>query len=583
MSGNVKKVSSIRLRQAVIPRDEKFWEVRWLGRVSADEMHTTVNVVLAQIHDPRDRTINYDSRFTGAEHAANVSVAMLCLMAPGTIWRDGRLFASMHPAAMSKPFTRFCGDPDYHSPVPVLGSHGVWRRQKSTLPHGADESAPCIRMNGDEEVLLLPAVELIRYWFGGTSNLLHLVFLGLLENYVEFSECSLHPELKNTYVLATNFHPTDLEAILLARIAHDPLTRACAITVGDSIKRARAGNMRVYPSVTVPFRGESELNAIVRWSFKPGGGKKTFIGLIERVLSCVTPFPFERIVVAQPEHPRIHLDEDAGGLDIRSRRRLADDLDIEDDQLPDEGLAGLAVLLPDQSLAYPNLASVSVTRTARTPSRLVPGKMLTFRGTTPVGVGTTEVVGEQGTGVRATMVVDDDSVRERAVPPVFEDLFGAVGHIASKGMAAQAVAVSRRALPVAGHPVSFFPQDRALGTEARRWARQGGPNGRRAAVIEINHVGAYHYVVDPEDVEGKGYCIAVFRRHDGAQMAVTELERVLGLCARAKGVWKNEVFDPAVYLHDRLKHMSSLGSAAAYAVAITNKVKQLHRKATRAV
>jgi len=151
----------------------------------------------------------------------------------------------------------------------------------------------CVMATLRNEVrLIIPCMELIRFYFGSSSSLLSKLFLPPLNRdklYSEgkFSKGSGHLKIE----LAAGI--PGASAADVGRIFVDEAAWRTAVHVGASLLKASTAGLPAYPQAFFPFEGESDLVAAGKWlSF---GDKPHATFLVYSLRSCSHPFPFKSL------------------------------------------------------------------------------------------------------------------------------------------------------------------------------------------------------------------------------------------------------------------------------------------------
>lgn len=147
----------------------------------------------------------------------------------------------------------------------------------------------CLQVStGQDFRLVIPVIELIRFYFGSSSDLIARLF------HVPFVEDAF-------WVSATKdehgFAHVDLAAGLsgysasdVARIAFNVTARHAVKLISDSCIATSTAREKVYPKTFFPFTGETNLKISGTWIEQPDSPLKTF--LVFKILSCSHSFPF---------------------------------------------------------------------------------------------------------------------------------------------------------------------------------------------------------------------------------------------------------------------------------------------------
>jgi hypothetical protein len=141
----------------------------------------------------------------------------------------------------------------------------------------------------DGNRLIIPCMELIRFYFGSSSNLLSKLFLPPLNRKSLYSTASFDARSKYLFLqLAEKI--SGASAADIGRLHLSPLAWRAAAVVGASLLKASVAQQPIYPQALFPFEGETTLVAAGKWLSFAGRPCTTF--LVYNLRSCAHPFPF---------------------------------------------------------------------------------------------------------------------------------------------------------------------------------------------------------------------------------------------------------------------------------------------------
>jgi hypothetical protein len=152
-------------------------------------------------------------------------------------------------------------------------------------------------------VLVVPSMELLRFYLGANGLLLERILSGANAEERLYSRFYLNP---HTYTgkltlgegLGTAVAPT------VARIAFEPRARMAFYSIVKTGQVALINEKEWHPRMGFPFTGTTNLTADGVWI--EGDGVRTFVAL--KLVRCAYPYPFERLIFqtsdAAPLAPR---------------------------------------------------------------------------------------------------------------------------------------------------------------------------------------------------------------------------------------------------------------------------------------
>ena len=151
----------------------------------------------------------------------------------------------------------------------------------------------CVMVNlPDEKRLIIPCMELIRFYFGSSSSLLSKLFRPELNRKMlysdsHFDQFSRHLKLD----LATDI--SGVSAADIGRLRLDHKAWLAALQIGSSCLAASTTNQHSYPKTFFPFEGQTTLIASGKWLSFGNKPRNTFV--VYSLRSCSHPFPFKTL------------------------------------------------------------------------------------------------------------------------------------------------------------------------------------------------------------------------------------------------------------------------------------------------
>jgi len=275
---------------AVKTLGDGLFRVEWLGQVLRGTV-TSVSVVFAPWQ------INSDTGemgpAAGDHRTVAVPIAYLRMFRIGDLWQNGvatghrdlqarQTFslsiqdgaAQVMPAGV--PLEGTSGRPVYPLPFSVFAGH-----RENTQSH-------CVRLAvGNNLWLVIPCLELVRFYFGGSGSFLKRLFSGAFALDKLYKRCQFNSWTRTARVeLADDL--SGAAAATIARIALNTQAKRAASWIVNSAVAASANRLRYHPKTTFPFFGNTELTVDGRWIEQQGFR----IFLAEQIVRCTHPFPF---------------------------------------------------------------------------------------------------------------------------------------------------------------------------------------------------------------------------------------------------------------------------------------------------
>lgn len=281
-----------------LAKDEHCWRIDWFGAVTYAKRYRRASQPLIEIQlsqvpddlrDVSDLFVLKNDQWPKTRQI-NLPVGLLPLFKIGDIWRDGRLINS----------------PDYD--LAHFDNLWVGKNKTSLIKSGLPEDdggafylpiaqhpyhihhtqSYCVLVKSDSCNIVLPASELIRFYFGSSSTLVSRIFDA--------------PFSQKKFWISTDYDSRGTPKIHLApgisgcsasdigRIAFSKSARAAAEIIGNSCVAATANAERAYPKAVFPFDGSTDLVASGKWLTFDGNEHGVF--LVFKLISCTHPFPF---------------------------------------------------------------------------------------------------------------------------------------------------------------------------------------------------------------------------------------------------------------------------------------------------
>lgn len=344
-------------------RIEWFGDVSYAGRSGGRS--PMVTVTLARGHQGQwIRTdIVDDSPLT-----ASIPIAYLRLLRIGDIWVSGQRVGT-DPDSTRITFDNLQIDDSTTSVLPAgfpiedEGGEPTYLLPFSDFDgHRGHTGAFCARVRLPEGgFLVVPCMELIRFYFGDSGLLLKRLFSGATATdnlYLSAWRRDVSGAAHLTLAQGLPFPA----ARTVARIAFDRQAAKAAAWIAKSGVTAAAHSERYYPRTTFPLKGETNLTVEGRWLGRDE--RKAF--LVERILQCSHPFPFQRL------HVRTTTELAGDGPPGSSGRSKSSRRDAEPRRHKQELLEGfvtrallpMAVVADDIETPFPDLVGKPVHRMA---------------------------------------------------------------------------------------------------------------------------------------------------------------------------------------------------------------------------
>lgn len=300
------------------------WRIDWFGAVTYAERYQRESQPLIEVQisevpgdvNPNDLFCLKNDQWP-TTRTVRLPVGFLPLLRIGDIWHDGRRIDS----------------PDYD----IARFGGLWISRNEKIPikaglsddeenafylpishhpyHVRHTHSYCVLIKTDTHKIVVPSVELIRFYFGSSSNLMSRIFN------VPFSPENLWVGVEpgdtgGTPKIHLSPGISGLSASDIGRIAFSAEARSAVELIGDSCITATANGEQAYPKGIFPFEGITDLVASGKWL--PFGAQERGVFLVFKLISCTYPFPFSSLRYTSERKTTSNTNTQFGGPDKNS-------------------------------------------------------------------------------------------------------------------------------------------------------------------------------------------------------------------------------------------------------------------------
>lgn len=290
---------------SALPQDGRLWRIDWFGdlafpnraiRRTQPSLLLHLSCVLdGGFRDDPSVLLSPDSTSPARfQRKVWVSSGTLPLLRIGDIWCDGRLVAK--PDYELECFDDLLID---DTSVTLVKAGLNLDEQGFLLPlsehpwHVQCTHSYCVMVSlpGNRR-LIIPCIELIRFYFGSSSSLITKLFSPPLERKALYSNAQFDKRAGRLSLELAERVPGS-SAADLGRLHLNPIAWRVALHVGTSALKASLSNQPVYPQAFFPFEGLTNLIAAGKWLSFGSADRATFI--VYNLRSCSHPFPFRSL------------------------------------------------------------------------------------------------------------------------------------------------------------------------------------------------------------------------------------------------------------------------------------------------
>jgi hypothetical protein len=415
----------------------------------------------------------------------------------------------------------------------------------------------CIEYKNDPYGIIIPMVELIRFYYAGSTELCRSLFNGqfYLNEEKLFNKQKSYQGSDGEYVLQLRKEYTDDDAWVVARIACDQTAFRGARRIFESML-IMPTQEKAYPKTIPPFTGDTILTV---WGKEISSGNKSRFLVLE-IISCTGKFPYEQLTLIRDNFGRSP-ENDSGEWKSserndrpdRNREKLGEETIIWDDEEPDVSrgkyteylhhsrfaeLKGKEIKKPPKKTSdskYRHKEPSSAATTSLTTPSASPPEILHSTGEP------THEKSETAPSSFATTSAGDEIPkvgREKGLPATFDNF--------QKGIEAlgQREYIQCDYLVIIpsniDENVSFFPDAHG---EPVKWTRtHRGRRRRQVAICRVTLGKNVFYLFEIERMLKKSdkYTTLILYNHDLCVIEDTTLIEVLMYCARHRGAWLDD-------------------------------------------
>lgn len=290
--------------------DERMWRIDWFGEFhyppgnsnSQPSFRVAISPVLCDSTDS-DAILAATATNLNNQRQISLKVGFLNLVKIGDVWQNGQCIST--PDYQTEKFEKLV----INKTTANFIKAGLPIGGKFTLPldehpwHRLQTMSYCLCVAlPNEKRIIIPCVELIRFYFGSSSKLLHLLFTRQItpEDFFKsshFNNSSGHLHLK----LAENL--SGMSATDIGRMALDNNAWRTARLIFDTCMAASTAREPIYPFTGFPFVGETDLVCKGKWLSNGTTPNATFV--VYQLKSCSHPFPFKSLSYEAADNKKV--------------------------------------------------------------------------------------------------------------------------------------------------------------------------------------------------------------------------------------------------------------------------------------
>lgn len=289
------------------PSDGRIWRMDFLGgleRNPAMPDEPTVQVVIsplgdASLRDPA-KLASVGAVVDAERITVRIGVGQLPYLKIGSLWRNG---SCLPYGARKEHIFRLSvekGTAGLFSAHRIVDDGPLVPPSHHRVGEAAGAFCVTVAYGGDPHGLIIPALELLRFYYAASTPLARAILMG---DFFQNLNTLIDPyhsayNLETSAVVLTVRRPIhDIEGWLIGRMLIAPEAKQCLKGLRISMVRQNAkGHKGIYPIARFPFSGPTSLKICCK-PVKAADGRWRFLAL--SLEHCTAPFPFERLIVGR--------------------------------------------------------------------------------------------------------------------------------------------------------------------------------------------------------------------------------------------------------------------------------------------
>lgn len=461
-----------------------------------------------------------------------IGVGQLPLLRMGSLWRDGKL--EMLRSGVEQVFDLDIppGLPNYYIATDKVGLAGlVPFRAHRLMGYGKNTKCVVLPHNGDPAGIIIPAVELIRFYYANSTRLSKAIFDG---DFVHSPSSIYDPDYTGLdgklAVVCRRQDVSDDDCWTIARILNSQAAFDGARRVNDSMMRDFANTQHAHPESAFPFSGKTRIKALCkRVGYAPARW------LVLSLVCCSAPFPYEDLqVMADNDGRQANPDTDLPDpAKIPINRPVGDDgqelkpLQLQSVKEPDGKALPKRLELSGDS--FQALQGKKIKKLDKELCKYKAGQFSPVVASDPDTSGTANgVPSAEGVGKAELVQAHSDTL-----PPSYELLVELVQELNAYQD------VSARLLPLPDGQ-GLIKAKRTAPAGRRQWAYIDRHRGslRRFMLVEICTNSGFYYLVETErrpNAPSDKYCAEIFSEIDRQPLSFSQISGLVGILSKQNG------------------------------------------------
>lgn len=322
----------VRFSISSFPHDDRLWRVDWFGGLRFNELNpeeSQIEVFLSPFNSEyMDKPAANKAVFENERKSIYVGIGQLLLIHVGSIWKNGlpiedhklrkykytsEIFKNLR---ISREHVKICSagqksEDDYIIPPAYysIGSHS-----------GLKAKCLCIEKDEDPYNIIIPMVEVIRFYYAQSSKIAKVLFNGSYgqnESIIYDPEYTIENIEEGCHQIKLRKEFSNSDAWFAARLAFSEVARKNAKRIWASIIKSRDKNNIAFPATHPPFYDKTDLKVFGKYIPKKiSDVKKEWRFLVLWIQSCSGPFPYDNDLALIRDNPADIIESDDDRLPI---------------------------------------------------------------------------------------------------------------------------------------------------------------------------------------------------------------------------------------------------------------------------
>ena len=317
MAGNIPRIKEF-------PADDRYWRIDWFGAIERNPnvpSEPFVQIIISPLIQNED--IHSSAKKLASTHVTDykdqcvikIGVGQLPLISVGSIWLNGYC-QTIKAGKQERFYNLLINDKTIRM---VSGNHK--EEYKNLVPFdgyrtgkGFMANLVAVERDNDPFGLLIPAMELIRFYYAVSTDMAHVIFSGDLKhqpnNILNPKKCGFLEE-ENRCILHLRQHLSNEDGWVIGRILSCDEAWQGATLPHDAMMRDSLNTKFSHPESAFPFSGFTNLKVRGKYiKAQDSHSKSGWRYLVLSIEHCSAPFPFENLTAGRDNDAGQSEDED---------------------------------------------------------------------------------------------------------------------------------------------------------------------------------------------------------------------------------------------------------------------------------